>query len=45
MKVLTWDDFTKGALSGKGSIALSVGVFDGVHSGHRQLLSDILSHI
>lgn len=45
MKVLTWDNFTKGALSGKGSIALSVGVFDGVHSGHRQLLSDILSHI
>ncbi len=45
MIILTWDDFIKGALSAKGSIALSIGVFDGVHAGHRQLLSDILSHI
>ncbi len=44
MIVMTWDDFTKGALRDKGPIALSIGVFDGVHSGHRQLLSDILSH-
>ena len=44
MTILNWDDFTKGALSEKDSIALSVGVFDGVHVGHRQLLSDILSH-
>lgn len=44
MIVMNWDDFTKGALRNKGSVALSVGVFDGVHSGHRQLLSDILSH-
>ena len=29
MIVKTWDDFTKGALRDKGSIALSIGVFDG----------------
>jgi riboflavin kinase/FMN adenylyltransferase len=45
MTILNWDDFTKGALSGKDSISLSIGVFDGVHIGHRQLLSDILSQI
>ena len=45
MTILNWDDFTKGALRGENSIALSMGVFDGVHVGHRQLLSDILSHI
>lgn len=44
MTILNWDDFIKGALSGKDSISLSIGVFDGVHIGHRQLLSDILSH-
>jgi len=45
MTILNWDDFTKGALREENSIALSMGVFDGVHVGHRQLLSDILSHI
>ena len=45
MTILNWDDFTKGALSGKDYISLSIGVFDGVHIGHRQLLSDILSQI
>ncbi len=45
MTILNWDDFIKGALSGKDSISLSIGVFDGVHIGHRQLLSDILSQI
>lgn len=43
MTILNWDDFIKGALNGKDSISLSIGVFDGVHIGHRQLLSDILS--
>lgn len=44
MTVISWEEFIKGPLKGTGTAAMTIGVFDGVHLGHRQLLSDILNH-
>ncbi len=35
MKVINWSDFTKGTLKEIGSLSMSIGVFDGVHMGHK----------
>ncbi|MCF6335571.1 MAG: FAD synthetase family protein [Spirochaetales bacterium] len=42
MNVISWEDFIEGALNEIGPIAASIGVFDGVHEGHRDLLSRII---
>ena len=44
MEVLIWDDFITGALNTKDPVAGSIGVFDGIHVGHRQLLNSIVSY-
>lgn len=41
MKVLSWDDFASGALK-EIPLAVTIGVFDGLHIGHRQLISRVL---
>jgi FAD synthase len=41
MKVLSWEDLEDGKLSGR-SFAATIGVFDGLHIGHRELVSRIL---
>lgn len=44
MKILSWEDFIKGSLKDAGPAALSIGVFDGIHNGHCQLLKKITAH-
>ncbi len=39
MTVFFWDDLTGGGLKTRGPVNLSIGVFDGIHLGHRALLS------
>jgi riboflavin kinase/FMN adenylyltransferase len=41
MRILSWDDFASGALKAI-PIAATIGVFDGLHIGHRQLISRVL---
>lgn len=43
MKVLTWEELIQGRLGDERKVRLSVGVFDGLHVGHRRLLSEITS--
>jgi len=41
MKVLDWNEFLKGTLKGKGSAAISIGVFDGIHKGHQYIFNKL----
>jgi riboflavin kinase / FMN adenylyltransferase len=41
MKVLSWEELRGGALAGA-PFAATIGVFDGLHIGHRELISRIL---
>lgn len=41
MKVLSWEELRGGGLSGA-AFAATIGVFDGLHIGHRELISRIL---
>ena len=42
MRIVDWNDFTGGGLPFAGPLALTVGVFDGLHLGHRALIDRIL---
>ncbi len=42
MTILSWDDLTAGGLKTRGPVNLSIGVFDGIHLGHRALLSALM---
>lgn len=47
MKIIMWNDFLQlgiGRLDGRIPAALSIGVFDGVHIGHKKLIQKILEH-
>lgn len=41
MKVVSWEDLLAGKSGIQSPVSLSIGVFDGVHLGHRRLLSAI----
>jgi FAD synthase len=41
MRVISWDDFASGALKAI-PLSATIGVFDGLHIGHRQLISRVL---
>ena len=41
MKILPWEEFLRQGRTGSAPTALSIGVFDGVHAGHRQLLDAV----
>ena len=43
MKVLGWEEFQAGAGLEK-PLAATVGVFDGLHIGHRRLIETVLEH-
>jgi riboflavin kinase/FMN adenylyltransferase len=43
MDVLDWDDFLARGGPAEKPLALTIGVFDGVHRGHRRLLERIVS--
>ncbi len=43
MTVLTWEDLLHRRLAGVTSVRLTVGVFDGLHLGHRLLLAEVAS--
>jgi riboflavin kinase/FMN adenylyltransferase len=54
MKVLTWDEFIQGGCGipapgrpgqprGSPSLAATIGVFDGIHLGHRRLMDSVLA--
>lgn len=42
MKVMSWEDFASGEASGI-PLSATVGVFDGLHVGHRKLIGSVLS--
>lgn len=42
MKVLSWEEFIAGGLKGH-RLALTIGVFDGLHIGHRRLIDGVVS--
>jgi riboflavin kinase/FMN adenylyltransferase len=48
MRILSWEDFTGSGRpeesGGERPLALSIGVFDGVHRGHRRLIEKIVLH-
>jgi riboflavin kinase/FMN adenylyltransferase len=41
MTIFDWNDLLEGRVGGDRPVRLSVGVFDGVHVGHRRLLEEI----
>jgi len=43
MKVLSWDDIVRGTHGVGRPVDLTIGAFDGLHAGHRVLLSSITS--
>jgi riboflavin kinase/FMN adenylyltransferase len=43
MKILNWDDFASGEPLAT-PLAATVGVFDGLHIGHRKLIESVLAH-
>jgi riboflavin kinase/FMN adenylyltransferase len=43
MRVTEWDDFIHGADGGEKGLAVTIGVFDGVHRGHQALIQRILA--
>mgnify|MGYP006292562097 CR=1 FL=1 len=43
MNIIKWNDFLHNGISGKRKVALTVGVFDGLHIGHQQLVNGIRS--
>ena len=43
MELLDWEDFTAGGVPAEKPLALTIGVFDGVHRGHRRLIERIVS--
>lgn len=43
MTVLTWEDLLRRRLAGAPAVRLTVGVFDGLHLGHRLLLGEVAS--
>jgi len=47
MHILEWDNFVREGIAGPGNAAktaITVGIFDGVHRGHRVLIDKIISH-
>lgn len=43
MKVVSWEDFASGEASVT-PVSATVGVFDGLHIGHRKLIDSVISH-
>ncbi len=41
--VISWDNFINGKISFSKPVSATIGVFDGVHLGHRKLISSILT--
>ena len=44
MNITTWEEFKQGNFLNNDPIALSIGVFDGLHKGHQALLKSIVNY-
>ena len=44
MRVIHWKDFLTGSLKTTGSAAMAIGVFDGIHMGHKYILNKIIDY-
>jgi riboflavin kinase/FMN adenylyltransferase len=43
MRIIEWPEFLKNGLPGEKPAALTIGVFDGIHLGHRRLIERIIA--